>query len=129
MFKRLTIVFFIMTVASLFSCSKNDNSKTNTVNREGRYVGDVTLNGSPYSMVIDLSKRTAANEYNFLFANRQSVAVVNGDDFTIPRVQGAPSFMVSGNGSFLDSNKIRIYYKEEVNGGGNQIFQGILKKF
>jgi hypothetical protein len=128
MVKRATIALLTLTIACLSSCSKNDNVRANSVDREGKYVGNVLLNGNPYSMVVDLIKRTTANEYTFLFGNRQSVAIVNGNDFTIPLVQGAPSFMVSGNGSFLDSNKMRIYYKEVVNGPVSQIFEGTLKK-
>jgi|GEM_PF-7019985 len=109
MIKKLTAATFITIIISFLSCSKTDDSRNNTINREGKYIGQVTLNGNPYNMVVDLSKRSTSNEYNFLFANRQSVAVVNGNDFTIPLVQGAPSYMVSGNGSFLDSGKMYIF--------------------
>lgn len=129
--KKLLFIFLSIIILGCIKDKEPDPSTTTSY--AGKYIGEVTLSSSSisttYNMVVDLSSRNNSNEYNFLFANRQSIAIVTGKNFTIPKVQGAPSFMVSGNGSFLDSGNLSINYTEEIDGERFQNFKGILKKF
>lgn len=120
----------------LLSCTPdNPTPNNNQTTYPGKYTGNVLLTtpitSIQYGMVIDLSSRNSTNEFNFLFGNRQSVMILNGNNFTIPRVQGASSIFVSGSGYFLDSGKIYIDYTEEVQSGASAIntYRGTLKKF
>jgi hypothetical protein len=130
--KKICSIILLYTFLS--SCTPdNPTPPNNQTTYSGKYTGDVVItaggSNSQYGMVIDLSSRNSPNEFNFLFGNRQSIMILNGNNFTIPRVQGAPSFIVYGSGYFLDSGKIYIDYTEEVQPGSSQRFRGTLKKF
>jgi hypothetical protein len=132
--KNVFYSLYIITTILVSSCTPNNpTTPNNQTTYSGKYKGDVVLtysgNITQFGMVIDLSTRNSSSELNFLFGNRQAIMILNGNNFTIPRVQGAPSFVVYGSGYFLDSGKIYIDYTEEVQQGNTQNFRGTLKKF
>jgi hypothetical protein len=136
--KNIFSILFLGIAILLSACSTENPTNPNNPNNNqstysGKYTGNVLLtsggNSTQFGMVIDLSNRNSSSELNFLFGNRQAMMILNGNNFTIPRVQGAPSFIVYGNGYFLDSGKLFIDYTEEVQQGITQNFRGTLKKF
>lgn len=128
----LRMLCFLGIIFTLSNCSKDSNNAVgSSANLSGRYVGVVilsTVDGSqPYNMVVDFSNRSST-ELNFLYANRNSVAILSSSVFTIPEVR-SNQYLVSGNGQFLDSNKVYIDYTEKLDGGFYQNFKGTLEKF